>query len=183
MNIVSIGLIELNSIAGGIEVADFMIKAANVELIFAKPVCPGKFIVLIYGEVAAVNASVETGVNIGKNFVVDSLVIANVQEQLIPAINAANEIPDIAALGVMEFFNIASAIIAADQAAKTADVRLIEVRLGMGIGGKSFVTLSGEVSAVKAAIDAGLVEAADKGNVVSSCVIPSPSKELFLQLI
>jgi microcompartment protein CcmL/EutN len=182
MKIISIGMIELNSIAQGIEVADYIIKAAKVELIFAKPVCPGKFIVLIYGDVSAVKTSVATGISIGKNFVVDSLVIPNIHEQLIPAINAANEISDVNALGVMEFFSIAAAIVAADQAAKVADIRLIEVRLGMGIGGKSFVTLSGEVSAVQASIKAGLADAANKGNVILSCVIPSPSKELFKQL-
>lgn len=179
----SIGMIELNSIAQGIQVSDYILKAAETELVFAKPVCPGKFMVLISGDVGAVKTSIATGVEIGKNFVVDSFVIPNIHEQLIPAINATMEIMDVNALGVMEFFSISAAVIAADQAAKAADVRLMEVRLGMGVGGKSFVVLSGDVSAVQASVKIGLADAADKGNVVSSCVIPSPSKALFWGLI
>lgn len=179
----SIGMIELNSIAQGIQVSDYILKAAETELVFAKPVCPGKFMVLVSGDVGAVQTAIKTGMDIGKNFVVDSFVIPNIHKQLIPAINAAMEIKDVNALGVMEFFSISAAVIAADQAAKAADVHLMEVRLGMGVGGKSFVILSGDVSAVQAAVKAGLADAAGKGNVVSSCVIPSPSKELFFGLI
>lgn len=179
----SIGMLELNSIAQGILVADSILKAAQTELIFSKPVCPGKYMSLICGDVGSVNTAIATGVEIGKNFVVDSFVIPNVHEQLIPAINASLEITEVNALGVMEFFSISSAIIAADTAAKTAAVNLMEVRLGMGIGGKSFVVLSGDVSTVQSAVSAGLIDATNNGNVVSSCVIPSPSKDLFAALI
>jgi len=181
--ITTIGLIELNSIAQGISVSDCLLKAAEVKLIFAKPVCPGKFMALIYGDVAAVKTSVEAGVRQGKSFVIDELVIPNVHKQLIPAINASVEVSRPAALGVVEYFNIAAAIIGADAAVKAANVQLMEVRLGMGIGGKSFVTLCGDVSAVQSAVHAGLLDAAEKGSVVSSCVIPAPEPELFFGLI
>ncbi|MDR2648234.1 MAG: BMC domain-containing protein [Clostridiales bacterium] len=179
----SIGMIELNSIAQGILVSDYILKAADTQLIFAKPVCPGKYIVLIAGDIGAVKTSIAVGITMGGNFVVDTFVIPSVHEQLIPAINAAVEIGRVNAVGVMEFFSIASAVAAADQAAKTADVRLMEVRLGMGVGGKSFVVLSGDVSAVEAAVNAGMAEAVEKGYAVSSCVIPSPSPELFYGLV
>ena len=51
---ISLGLLETNSIARGVEAGDAMLKAADVTLIKAGPVCPGKYTVLIYGEVAAV---------------------------------------------------------------------------------------------------------------------------------
>ena len=57
-------------------------------------------------------------------------------------------------------------------AAKAADVRLMEVRLGLGIGGKSFVTLSGEVAAVQSAIDAGMLGIKQQ---VASCEVPKGS--------
>ena len=50
------------------------------------------------------------------------------------------------ALGILEFFSVTGAIIAADAAAKAANVSLIEIRLGTGIGGKSFVTFTGDVA-------------------------------------
>lgn len=181
--ITTIGLIELNSIAKGILVSDSILKAANTNLIFAKPVCPGKFMVLVHGDVGAVKVGIEAGLDNGKGFVVDDLVIPNVHPQLIPAINASSEVHDVAALGVMEYFNIAGAIVGADAAVKAADVQLMEVRLGMGIAGKSFVTLCGSVSAVEAAVKAGLVDAVSKGSAVASCIIPSPTPELFHNLV
>ena len=181
--ITTIGLIEFNSIAKGIETADCMIKAAEVQLLFSKAVCPGKFMVLVAGDVGAVKTSVQAGKECAGHFMVDSLVVSSVHPQLIPAINATLEVKNRGALGVMEFFSIASAITSADAAVKAADVELIEMRLGMGIGGKSFVTLCGSVSSVQEAVDAGLAQASEKGLVISSCVIPSPSEDLFFQLI
>lgn len=179
----TIGLVELNSIAKGIEVGDAMLKTAAVKLIFSKTVCPGKYIVLISGDVAAVKASIEEGVKIGKNFVVDKLIIANVHEQVIPAINGVVEVNEVQAVGVVEYFNIASAIVGGDIAVKTADVRLIEIRLGIAIGGKAFVVMCGDVSSVQSAVAAAIKEASLSGTIVSSCVIPSPVSELFYGLL
>lgn len=179
----SIGLIELNSIARGIEAGDVMLKAGSVELAFAKPVCPGKFMVLVYGDIGAVNAAMGAGLATGGNNVVNSLTIPRVHPSLIPAINAVVDISQVAALGVVEYFDIASAIVGADAAAKTGNVQLMEVRLGMGIGGKSFFTLCGEVSDVKSAVAAGLADAEHRGAVVNSCVIPSPTPALFRELL
>jgi microcompartment protein CcmL/EutN len=179
----AIGMIELNSIARGIETADHMVKAANVELIMAKPVCPGKYVILISGDVGSVESSVKVGEEIGAQYVVDKLLIPRVHHQLIGAINQATEINDVNAVGVLEYFSIATAIVGADAAAKTAQVELIEVRLGIGIGGKAFVTLSGDVSAVHAAIEAGAKVGKDNGFLVNKAVIPSPSKEVFAKLL
>lgn len=179
----SIGLLELNSIAKGIEAADFMFKAASVNLMFSRAVCPGKFIILIDGDVGSVKTSIQTGIETGKNFVVDSLVIPNVHPQLIAAINSSTAIEKVDALGVIEYFSIASAVIGADAAAKTGQIDLIEVRLGMGIGGKSFITLCGSVSSVEEAVKAGVRDAAEKGMLIHSCVIPSPSVEVFERLL
>ena len=181
--ITSIGLIELNSIARGIEATDAMLKAGQVSLSFARPVCPGKYMVLVYGDVGAVNAAMEAGRAVSGANMVNDLIIPRVHEQLIPAINAVAEVESVNALGVVEYFDIASAIIGADAAAKTGNVQLMEVRLGMGIGGKSYFTLCGDVSDVKSAVAAGLADTEDRGCVVNSCVIPSPEPDLFRTLI
>ena len=46
----AIGMVELNSIARGIETCDYMVKAAQVDLIRSSTVCPGKYMVLIAGD-------------------------------------------------------------------------------------------------------------------------------------
>ena len=179
----TIGMIELNSIARGIKTADAMIKAAEVELLLAKTICPGKYIVMITGNVGAVTASIEAAVSIGGKHVVDKLLLPNVHEQVIPAVNEATGVVKLKDLGVMEFFSVATGIVAADAAAKAADVQLIEIRLGMGMGGKSFVTLTGDVSAVKNAIEAGVNVSLETGMLVNSEVVSGPNKDLLPHLL
>lgn len=178
----AIGLVELNSIASGIETADIMLKAAQVDAIFCRTVCPGKYIILVGGDVAAVESSVKAGAERG-DAVVDTFIIPNVHPSVIRAIGAAAPEIDVKALGVIETFSLASSIVAADTAVKAADVELLEVRLGLAIGGKSYVTLTGDVGAVKAAVEAGAITASEKGLLVNQTVIPSPSKHLLQHLL
>lgn len=179
----SIGFIEFNSIAKGIEAADAVLKAADVRLIFAKPGCPGKYYLLFTGDVAAVQASLEAGAGTAPGHVVDNCIIPRVHPQVIRAINLTS-IPDtLRAVGIMEFYSVTASVYGADAAVKAAAVDLIDVRLGTGIGGKSFVTLTGEVAAVRAAIDAGVNTPAAEGMTVSSVVIPSPHPELLESLM
>ena len=182
--ILSIGLIEHSSIARGIEATDAMLKAADVILDFAKPVCPGKFIELVHGEVEAVKASMDAGLKAGGSSVVNHLMISQVHPTLIPAINAVLDPPEqVAALGVVEYFDIASAVVGADAAAKTAHITLMEVRLGMGIGGKSFFKLSGDVADVHSAVAAAVDIAREHTTIVSTCVIPAPDPALFREML
>lgn len=174
----AIGLIELNSIAKGIEAADAMLKAANVELLEAKPICPGKYIVMISGDVAAVQSSVDAGKSIGATSAFDDFILPSVHPQVIKAISSSTEISEIKALGIIETFSIASLIVAADTAAKAGQIDLIEIRIGMGIGGKSFVTLTGDVSSVTASVEAGVVIASERGMLIEKVVIPSPHYNL-----
>ena len=57
----AIGLVELRSIARGMSTTDKMLKAANVELLRAHVVCPGKYIILIAGNISNVRTAVEVG--------------------------------------------------------------------------------------------------------------------------
>ena len=49
----SIGIIETSSIAKGFQIADSVLKAANVEMVVNRTICPGKYMVLISGDVDA----------------------------------------------------------------------------------------------------------------------------------
>ena len=150
----AIGILESNSIAKGIEAADAVLKAADTALLYAKPVCPGKYTILFYGDVAAVNASLDAGAAVIDAHLVDSVVIPRIHPQVIQAISLS-----------------------------TADVTLLDVRLGVGIGGKSFAVLTGEVAAVEEAVRCGMAAGEEKGLAVTSTVIPSPRKEIFDTLL
>jgi len=174
-----IGLLEYNSIGKGINATDQILKQAEVEVLFAKPVCPGKFTVLFSGDVEAVKSSIHAGVKIAEDSLVDELFIPNIEPTIFSAINCAAEVKELDALGVIETFSVASTIVAADIAAKKGQVTLIDIRLAMGIGGKSYVTLTGEVSQVEAAITAGAMDASEKGLLASKIVIPNPHPDML----
>ena len=176
----AIGMIELSSIARGIATCDGMVKAASVSLLRASTVCPGKYIIIVSGDTGDVKASMETGRKYASECLVDELLITNASAQLIPAISMTSQVDKRGAIGVLEFYSVASAIMAADTAAKAANITLIEVRIGYAIGGKGYVTLTGEVGDVKAAVEAAS-ESAEL--LVGTTVIPRPSPLLFDSLM
>ena len=174
----AIGVIETNSIPQGVLAGDAMLKAAQVQLCAAQTVCAGKFIVVVSGEVAAVKSSVAAGEQNAGGALVDRLVIPNADERVVAAMVGAASVDQAQAIGVIETFSIASAVNIADIVVKTAAVELIEVRLGRGMGGKSFVIYTGEVAAVKAAAKAAEINEESKGLIGSSVVIPSPHMDI-----
>ncbi|MCL1812196.1 MAG: BMC domain-containing protein [Treponema sp.] len=175
----ALGMIETMSVPLGIQSGDAMLKAAGVELVASQAACAGKYLVIVEGEVAAVRASVEAGKASAGSALVDSLVIPGIHEQVAPAIGATAEAENVNALGIMESYSMCAAVQAADAAVKAAAINLIEVRLGRGLGGKAFVIFTGEVAAVRAAVEAaeGLEEV--QGMLGASTVIPSPHKKII----
>ena len=178
-----VGLVELSSIAAGFEVCDAMLKAAEVDLVVSRSICSGKYMVLIRGDVAAVQASVSAGTTVGDFSIIDSFVIPNVHESVFPALTGAAKPDRLDALGIIEAFSVASLIEGADAAVKAANVDLMEIRLAMALGGKAFCTLTGGVAAVQSAVEAGSAVIAAKGLLVNRVVIPSPRPELLAELI
>ena len=179
----SIGLIELTSIAAGFGTCDAMLKAAGVALVLSRSICSGKYMVMVRGDVAAVGASVAAGIAAARFAVVDSFVIPNLHESVFPALSGSNKVETLEALGIVESFSVAALIEGADAAVKAANVELIEIRLAMALGGKAFVTLTGDVAAVQSAVEAGARVVAEKGMLVNKVVIPHPRPELLNEMI
>lgn len=179
----AIGMVEFNSIARGIYVADQMVKISDVEIATAAPTCPGKYITIVYGDVAAVEASVQIGERMAEEFFVDSLLIPNVDAGVFPAITGATMPERVQAVGIIESFSLATMIVCADAVLKAAEVEAIDLRLGNGLGGKAYFTFTGDVAAVKAGNDAGVAIAQEQGLLVNAEVIPSPSDLLIPTLL
>ncbi|MEA1967676.1 MAG: BMC domain-containing protein [Thermodesulfobacteriota bacterium] len=182
MSFRSIGCVELNSIAMGIYTADEMVKAASVELVAARPTCPGRYLVMVAGDTGSVKNSVETGRGIGGDLVIDWFILPNVHEDVFPALSGTTSVTAIDALGVIETYTTASSILAADAAAKAGLTNLVEIRFAAGLAGKAFVTMTGDVGSVEASVKAGIEAVKDTGPVLSHVVIPSPSDELKQKL-
>jgi len=178
----ALGLLELTSIARGIVACDAMAKKAPVEIVRAQTVCPGKYIVMIRGDEESVRDSMATGVHYAGQYLVDKLVIPNLHEQVIPALLATRPMRGLDAVGIVETFSAATSIVAADAACKAAEIELIEIRLANGLGGKAYVTLSGDQYSVEAALAAG-VATVDSGYLLRSEIIPAPHADLAKVLL
>jgi microcompartment protein CcmL/EutN len=179
----SIGLIELSSIAAGFAVADAMLKAGDVRILLSRSICSGKYMVLIGGEVASVAAAVATGKDTSNGCLIDSVVIPNIHPDVFTAMGRTQPPPVEGALGIFESFNVATLILGADAAAKSANVQLLEVRLAMAMGGKAFCTLTGDIASVQAAVKAGSQLIADEGLLVNAVVIPRPHPDVYREVV
>ncbi|GMW00093.1 MAG: hypothetical protein AMXMBFR84_12310 [Candidatus Hydrogenedentota bacterium] len=176
-----LGMVEFAGIAAGIRASDAMVKAAPVELIESRPTTPGKYISLVTGDVASVEASVRAGIHAaGDASVLDSFVLANLHEQVLPSIRGTQSMPELDALGVLESTTAASIIKAADAACKAAPVTLVRLHLAMHIGGKGYVTFVGSVADVGAALEAGRRAASDQW--LDEALIPNPYAEIWEHL-
>jgi microcompartment protein CcmL/EutN len=177
----AIGLLEVSSVALGYLAEDAMLKAAAVEIILARSICSGKFLVVVAGDVASVQAAVAAGEVVTSDGLIEAEVISRIHASVFPAIAQAVDLDPAqeGALGIVETFSAAGAVRVADAAAKAANVVLFRIHLAMALGGKGFVMLTGDVASVSAAVEAGSRVAAEDGILVSRVVIPAPRRELF----
>jgi microcompartment protein CcmL/EutN len=179
---VAVAAVETSSIAQGTVAADAMVKTADVEILELGPLSPGKFWVLIGGEVATVRAAWQRGREVAAETRLDELFIPQLHEAVLPALRGTCPPYDHDALGVIETLTVASAIVAADRAAKTAAVALRDLRLAGGLGGKGVLWLSGSLSDTQAAVEAGRAEAQRQGLLARAIVIPRLHPQLKARL-
>jgi len=175
----ALGMIECRTLSRGTVVADAMLKTARVDLFFAQPVPPGRLVVAVAGDVAAVDAAVEAGLAAAEPELEDALFIPRLHSKLIDYL-ARPALPDErGALGTLETATVSAGIRAADAALKAARVGMVGLRLGRHIGGKAVVYLNGDVADVEAAIAAGREAIRIEELDVDHAVIPRPHADLW----
>lgn len=179
----AIGLVESNSIAKGIEASDIMAKTADITILVAKTICPGKYIVLIGGNVSNVKQSVEAALRLTPETMVDHFIIPNIHPSILPAIGGGKVIEKVEAVGVIETYSVAATVEAADMAVKTAQVEPIRMHLAFGIGGKSYVVLTGDISSINTAVEVGSAVASERGFLVQRIVIARPHQQVIDSLL
>jgi microcompartment protein CcmL/EutN len=181
----SIGVIELSSIGIGYMVEDEMLKAASVNLLIARTICSGKYLIVLGGSVSDVEAAIQAGLKIAGEAIIDHLVLPNAHESLFPALgqSVVLDAKQTGALGVVETFSGTSILAAADAAAKAARITLFRIHVAMAMGGKGLCLMTGTVADVRAGVQAAAAEARRRGLLVSEIVIPRPGKELFSEYL
>ena len=181
----SIGVVELSSIGIGYRIEDEMLKAASVELLIARTICSGKYLIVVGGSVSDVEAAVQAATTSAGEAIIDHLVIPNVHESVFPALgqSVVLDADHSGALGVVETFSGTSVIAASDAAAKSARVTLFRIHVAMALGGKGLCLMTGSVADVRAAVQVAAEEVRSRGLLVSEIVIPRPSRELFAEYL
>jgi microcompartment protein CcmL/EutN len=177
----AIGAIELSSIGIGYQIEDEMLKAASVDVLIARTICSGKYLIVIGGGVSDVEASVQAGLAGAGEAIIDHLIIPNVHPTLFPALGQSVALgpEEAGALGVIETFSGVSVLAAADAAAKAARITLLRIHVAMALGGKGLCLMTGTVADVRQGVQVAAEEVRRRGLLVSEIVIPRPSRELF----
>ena len=178
----AIGVIELKSIAKGVEATDAALKSAGISLVSAHPACPGKYEIILTGTISNVTAAVEHVKGRFEERLVDYSIMGRIDEQVITALFGTQTTEKKGSLGIIETYSAASAIKAADIAVKTAKVDIFELRVSRGMGGKGVVLLTGEIGDVSAAVEAGSAHAQAQGTFTGNSVIAAPHPLLWEQI-
>ncbi len=184
----ALGLIELNSISKGYKVQDAMLKAGNVEKLIARTICSGKYFIAVRGSVADVEHVVSVANEIGGYAIVNTAMIPKLDPRVFPALTGTNMYEPakkafgVGALLIIETFSVVSAIKAADFAVKEANVELMRVHMAMAIGGKGFAVITGEISALEAAVQPAIEYCKKDGMLADWTVITNPHHDVLNEL-
>jgi microcompartment protein CcmL/EutN len=160
-----------------------MIKSADIEILIAQTVCPGKYILLFTGKLSDINAAIDTGIKNYEQQIIDYFILGNPAESIFSALYGTTEIGNVEALGIIETYTVASVIVAADQAAKTANIRLMDIRIARGMSGKSYVLFCGDLAAVEASTKKACDEISKGGFLLNYSIIPNPDSRLWETLL
>jgi microcompartment protein CcmL/EutN len=177
--IVVLGALEFSSIVAGFMAMDAMVKIAPVKIIEARTISSGKYLIVFTGDVASVEYAFHKGCETGAGFIVDRLFLPQIHQDVIPAFGHTIRPTSWDAIGIIETTSVISGIEAADAAAKAGGVKIIEIRLADGFGGKSYVKMTGSLTDVQTAMDAGTRQAKTKGTLCMETIIPQPHSEIM----
>ncbi len=175
----ALALIEYKSVARGIACCDTMVKKAPVRILETHPVCPGKYLTIVCGEVADVDEARRAALALAGDLLVADLFLAHVHPDVVPALAGGVAIDSFGSLGVVETFAAATCLQAADIAAKATPARLVEIRLANGLGGKGYFVLTGELADVEASLQAAAGFARSEGQLAAEALIPAPHPDLL----
>lgn len=179
----AIALLEFGSIAIGMRAGDAMVKRAHVDVTFAGTVHPGKYLVLVGGDVATVEEAYTAGLDAGYEALLDQIFLPAVHPDLAAVLRGARGKIAGEALGVVETRTAAAAVGAADRGLKGAEVALVEIRLADDLGGKAYCVFSGAVSDVEAAVDIAVADLPGPDSLIARVVIPQFHEEMLQNLV
>ena len=178
----ALALLEFDSIAVGIEAGDAMVKRAPLGLLYSGTVQPGKYLVLIAGDVASVEEALTEGRSLAGEALLDSVFLPDVHPDVVEAMRGTRAFDEAEALGIIETRTVAGIIEAADAAIKGATVTVAQIEMADGLGGKGYALFGGSLSEVEVAVATG-VAALTPLQLIAQVVIPQLHDEMRQDII
>lgn len=151
----ALGAIEVSSIARGLYVVDALVKRAEVTVVRADPITPGKYVIVFAGGEEECSESLDAADDAAQGATIDKLILPNAHIALVPALDGHGFVGASGALGMLELTTVCATLLSADRALKTAEVSLVALHLARQIDGKGYFAFTGSHDAVEAALEAG----------------------------
>ena len=178
----AIALIEFDSIAIGMRAGDAMVKRAPVDVTYAGTVHPGKYLVLVGGDVACVEESYAAGLSLAGDALIDKIYLPSAHPEVVRYLRGMRGRVTGESLGIIETTTVAATLGAADRGLKGAEVDLVELKLADRLGGKAYCIFSGAVADVQAAVEIGVDHLEDSSTLIAQVVIPDFHDEMLANL-
>ena len=175
----NLAVVEFKSIARGIFTTDAMLKAADVSLVMASTLCPGKYLTIVEGETSAVESSLKIADEIGGRHVFSSEVINAISSKVIDAISGKLLNTAGGAIAIIESMQMAALISSADGLVDLVQIEFVDFRLARGCGVNSFYIFSGELSSVKEGAREASLFLKNRGALLAFRVISGPDIEVW----
>ncbi|MEE8325038.1 MAG: BMC domain-containing protein [Candidatus Humimicrobiaceae bacterium] len=170
---------EFKSVSRGIMVTDSMVKSAEVNIVQAGSLCPGKYLTILEGEISALISAGKIAGEQGGRHLFSSFTVSGIDQRIIEAIGGdLAETPD-DAIGIIEGPHMADLINSSDIAVDSAAVDFIEYRLARGCGVNSFFIITGVLSAVNEAADNASRFLGERGSLIAYRILPAPDRQVM----
>lgn len=179
----ALAAIDFLDIATGLTATDALLKASPIAWVRSGSVSRGRFLTLLGGTPAAVEAAVERCLSRAGARVLDHVVLANAHEQLMAGLDGLRQKAGEGALAILETSTVAALVRSAERALKTAPIRLLEARLAEDeLDGKALAVYQGDLPDIEAAMEAATAILTGTAASARLEIIPAPHEALASQL-
>ena len=170
---------EFKSVSRGIKVTDSMAKSAEINILQASTLCPGKYLTIAEGEISALNSAEKIAETKGGRHLFSSSLISNIDEKVTGAIAGKLIDSGTGAIAVIEGPQMADLVNSSDIAVDSAPVEFIEYRLARGCGVASFYVMTGELSGLNEAVNNASQYLKSRGSLLAKRIIPGPDSQVL----
>jgi microcompartment protein CcmL/EutN len=148
----ALGLIEIDGVPRALRAQDAALKRAEVSVLACAPVSPGKVVLVLAGELAAVEEALGEADRVAASMRVDLLLVSGVHPAVLAALRGERYREPAPALAICELTTAAATVSSCDAALKATNVQIGRLHLASGFGGRGFFTLLGTQPDVEAAV-------------------------------